>query len=193
MHPWQALEAGLLEGQVLSPQQALSLAECHDTARLAAVAGTLRDRGFHNVVTYSRKVFIPLTHLCRDVCHYCTFARTPKKIDRPFMSVEQVLELCHQGARLGCQEALFTLGEKPELRYSAARNALEAMGFVDTLSYLRHVASRVLEETGLLPHINAGCMTSAEIAGLRQVSASMGIMLESASTRRRLSASVSIP
>ena len=183
MHPWQALEAGLLEGQVLSPQQALSLAECHDTARLAAVAGTLRDRGFHNVVTYSRKVFIPLTHLCRDVCHYCTFARTPKKIDRPFMSVEQVLELCHQGARLGCQEALFTLGEKPELRYSAARNALEAMGFADTLSYLRHVASRVLEETGLLPHINAGCMTSAEIAGLRQVSASMGIMLESASTR----------
>jgi FO synthase len=183
MSPWQALEAGLLEGQVLSPQQALSLAECHDTARLAAVAGALRDRGFHNVVTYSRKVFIPLTHLCRDVCHYCTFARTPKKIDRPFMGVEQVLELCHQGARLGCQEALFTLGEKPELRYSAARNALEALGFADTLSYLRHVASRVLEETGLLPHINAGCMTSAEIAGLRQVSASMGIMLESASTR----------
>ena len=183
MGRWQALESGLLAGESLSPEQALSLADCHDTAGLAAVAGTLRDRGFHNVVTYSRKVFIPLTHLCRDVCHYCTFARTPKKIERPFMSVEQVLELCHQGARLGCQEALFTLGEKPELRYSAARNALEALGFADTLSYLRHVASRVLEETGLLPHINAGCMTAAEIASLRQVSASMGIMLESASTR----------
>ncbi|MEE4143871.1 MAG: 5-amino-6-(D-ribitylamino)uracil--L-tyrosine 4-hydroxyphenyl transferase CofH [Halieaceae bacterium] len=183
MRHWQALEAGLLAGQALSPEQALSLADCQDTAAMAVVAGALRDRGFRNVVTYSRKVFIPLTHLCRDVCHYCTFARTPKKIDRPFMSVEQVLELCHQGARLGCQEALFTLGEKPELRYSAARNALEAMGFADTLSYLRHVASRVLEETGLLPHINAGCMTAGEIAGLRQVSASMGIMLESASAR----------
>ncbi len=183
MRHWQALEAGLLAGQSLSPEQALSLADCHDTAALSAVAGALRDRGFQDVVTYSRKVFIPLTHLCRDVCHYCTFARTPKKIDRPFMSVEQVLELCHQGARAGCQEALFTLGEKPELRYSAARNALEDMGFADTLSYLRHVASRVLEETGLLPHINAGCMTASEIAGLRQVSASMGIMLESASAR----------
>ena len=183
MRHWQALEAGLLAGQSLSPEQALSLADCHDTAALSAVAGALRDRGFQDVVTYSRKVFIPLTHLCRDVCHYCTFARTPKKIDRPFMSVEQVLELCHQGARAGCQEALFTLGEKPELRYSAARNALEDMGFGDTLSYLRHVASRVLEETGLLPHINAGCMTASEIAGLRQVSASMGIMLESASAR----------
>ena len=154
-----------------------------DTAALATVAGELRDRGFRNVVTYSRKVFIPLTHLCRDVCHYCTFARTPKKIDQPYMAVEDVLELCRQGARLGCQEALFTLGEKPELRYSAARRALDELGFADTLSYVGHVASRVLAETGLLPHINAGCMTAAEIAGLRTVSASMGIMLESASER----------
>ncbi len=139
--------------------------------------------GHRNVVTYSRKVFIPLTHLCRDVCHYCTFARTPKKIDQPYMSVEDVLELCRQGARLGCQEALFTLGEKPELRYSAARHALAELGFADTLDYVREVAGRVLAETGLLPHINAGCMTAAEIASLRQVSASMGIMLESASPR----------
>ena len=99
------------------------------------------------------------------------------------MSVEEVLELCHQGARLGCQEALVTLGEKPELRYSAARRALDELGFADTLSYLRHVASRVLAETGLLPHINAGCMTAAEIASLRTASASMGIMLESAAQR----------
>jgi FO synthase len=183
MRQWEALQAGILAGQPLTREQALSLADFADTAALAAVAGVLRDRGFHNVVTYSRKVFIPLTHLCRDVCHYCTFARTPKKIGRAFMGVEEVLELCRQGARLGCQEALFTLGEKPELRYSAARRALEELGFADTLSYLRHVASRVLAETGLLPHINAGCMTAAEIAGLRQVSASMGIMLESASKR----------
>ncbi|RLA54681.1 MAG: 7,8-didemethyl-8-hydroxy-5-deazariboflavin synthase subunit CofG, partial [Gammaproteobacteria bacterium] len=143
----------------------------------------LRDRGHYNVVTYSRKVFIPLTHLCRDVCHYCTFARTPKKIEQAFMPVDEVLALCRQGAAMGCQEALFTLGEKPELRYSAARRALQEMGFASTLDYVKEVASRVLAETGLLPHINAGCMSAQEIAGLRQVSASMGIMLESASTR----------
>ena len=183
MDHWSVLRDGLLAGQRPTPEQALSLADVVDTAALAAVAGELRDRGFRNVVTYSRKVFIPLTHLCRDVCHYCTFAQTPKKIGRAFMGVDEVLELCHQGARQGCQEALFTLGEKPELRYSAARRALEGLGFPDTLSYVQHVASRVLAETGLLPHINAGCMTAAEIAGLRSVSASMGIMLESASTR----------
>lgn len=183
MQNWQAMKAELLAGLSPTPEQALALADFPDTAALAEVAAVLRDRGFHNVVTYSRKVFIPLTHLCRDVCHYCTFAQTPKKIGRPYMPVEQVLELCHQGARMGCQEALFTLGEKPELRYGAARRALDELGFADTLSYLRHVAARVLAETGLLPHINAGCMTAAELAGLRQVSASMGIMLESASTR----------
>jgi FO synthase len=183
MANWQALRPKLLAGTRLSSEQALALADVVDTASLAFVAGQLRDRQYRNVITYSRKVFIPLTHLCRDVCHYCTFAQTPKKIDRAFMSVEQVLELCHQGAQQGCQEALFTLGEKPELRYSAARHALAELGFPDTLSYLRHVASRVLAETGLLPHINAGCMTADEIAGLRQVSASMGIMLESASGR----------
>ena len=183
MGDWQTLQGRLLAGHPLTDRQALALADFADTERLAAVAGVLRDQGFRNVVTYSRKVFIPLTHLCRDVCHYCTFARTPKKIDQAFMPVDEVLELCHQGARQGCQEALFTLGEKPELRYSAARDALEKLGFPDTLSYVRHVAARVLEETGLLPHINAGCMTATEIASLREVSASMGIMLESAAGR----------
>lgn len=183
MFDWAALQQELLAGRELNDEQALALTECADTVALAEVASVLRDRGHGNVVTYSRKVFIPLTHLCRDVCHYCTFARTPKKIEQPFMDVEQVLDLCRQGAAMGCQEALFTLGEKPELRYSAARKALQAMGFSSTLAYLQHVASRVLEETGLLPHINAGCMDSEEIAGLRRVSASMGIMLESASPR----------
>jgi len=183
MTNWQELRTELLAGRRPSSEQALALADIADTAALAAAAGQLRDFGFRNVITYSRKVFIPLTHLCRDVCHYCTFAQTPKKIDRAFMSVEQVLELCHQGAQQGCQEALFTLGEKPELRYRAAREALAELGFPDTLSYLCHVASRVLEETGLLPHINAGCMTADEIAALRGVSASMGIMLESGASR----------
>ena len=180
---WQSVQESLLQGQLPSDEQALELADFDDTAALARVAGALRDKGHHNVVTYSRKVFIPLTHLCRDVCHYCTFARTPKKIVQPYMPVDEVLELCRQGARMGCQEALFTLGEKPELRYSAARRALQEMGFASTLDYVKEVASRVLHETGLLPHINGGCMDAGEIAALRQVSASMGIMLESASKR----------
>ncbi len=177
------LENILLAGDTLTEQQALELAGLDDTAGLAALAAELRDRGHRNLVSYSRKVFIPLTHLCRDVCHYCTFARTPKRIDSPFMSVQEVLALCRQGAEQGCQEALFTLGERPELRYSAARKALADMGFGSTLDYLREVASRVLAETGLLPHINAGCMDRQEMSALRQVSASMGIMLESASPR----------
>src|SRR5210317_656457 len=109
MENWQSLRQRLLQGHLPSDAQALGLANQSDTAALAALAGELRDRSHRNVVSYSRKVFIPLTHLCRDVCHYCTFARTPKKIEQPYMSVEQVLELCHQGARMGCQEALFTL------------------------------------------------------------------------------------
>jgi FO synthase len=183
MFDWQFLQEQLLRGEMLSDQQSLSLTDFDDTEALVRVASILRDRGHQNVITYSRKVFIPLTHLCRDVCHYCTFARTPKKIQQPYMPIEEVLELCRQGAIVGCQEALFTLGEKPELRYNAARRALQEMGFSSTLDYVKEVARRVLAETGLLPHINAGCMDADEIAGLRQVSASMGIMLESASQR----------
>ncbi|MCZ6830770.1 MAG: 5-amino-6-(D-ribitylamino)uracil--L-tyrosine 4-hydroxyphenyl transferase CofH [Gammaproteobacteria bacterium] len=170
-------------GEPPTDTQALALAELEDTAHLAAVASQLRDRGHANVISYSRKVFIPLTHLCRDVCHYCTFAQTPRHLPAPYLSVEQVLELCRQGQAMGCKEALFTLGEKPELRYSTARKALAELGFASTLDYVEHVASRVLQETTLLPHINAGCMNDAEIAKLRKVSASMGIMLESAAER----------
>ncbi len=172
-----------LQGQALSPQQALLLAECTDLPVLMAAAGALRDRAHRNVITYSRKVFIPLTHLCRDVCHYCTFAKTPRHIGQPYMSVEQVLAVAREGARNGCNEALFTLGEKPELRYNAAREALAELGFASTLEYVAHVAKIVFEETGLLPHINAGNMTAEEVAFLRPVSASMGIMLESTSPR----------
>lgn len=177
------LLAQALAGQLPDDQQALLLAEEADTALLMSTAAKLRDRGFRNVVSYSRKVFIPLTHLCRDVCHYCTFAQTPKNTDSPYMSVEAVLASVREGAAQGCKEALFTLGEKPELRYSTARKALQEMGFASTLDYVAHVAEAVFRETGMLPHINAGCMSDEEIALLRPVSASMGIMLESASKR----------
>lgn len=183
MSNWQVLQTKLLTGEQPDSDEALLLANIDDTAALARIAGNLRDRCHNNLISYSRKVFIPLTQLCRDVCHYCTFAQTPKKLEQIYMPVEEVLALCHEGAKAGCQEALFTLGERPELRYSAARRALAEMGYSTTLEYVQAVAARVLEETGLLPHINAGCMTADEIAGLRQVSASMGIMLESTSTR----------
>ncbi len=167
----------------LSDAEALSLADCKDTGALAAVASQWRDAGFRNVVTYSRKIFIPLTHLCRDVCHYCTFAQVPRKLKAPYMTVDEVLDIARHGAALGCKEALFTLGEKPELRYKAARAGLEALGFETTLDYLHHVAEQVLNETGLLPHLNPGNMTPGELLRLRRISPSMGIMLESASER----------
>ncbi len=167
----------------INREQELDLAANADTAVLMAQARDLRDEGFGGIVTYSRKVFIPLTQLCRDVCHYCTFAQAPKKIAAPYLSIDQVLETVKQGAALGCKEALFTLGERPELRYSAAREALAALGHDSTLSYLAEVARAVFDQTGVLPHINAGCMDADEISLLRPVSASMGIMLESSSAR----------
>jgi FO synthase len=146
-------------------------------------AAELRDAGHGRLHSYSPKVFIPLTHLCRDVCHYCTFAQPPRRGEAAFMTLEQVLEVARAGAKAGCAEALFTLGDKPELRYGAARDALAALGHATTLSYLAEVAQAVLNETGLLPHINAGVMGSDDIAALRHVSVSQGLMLESASER----------
>ena len=148
-----------------------------------AAARAVREQAFGNLITYSRKVFLPVTHLCRDVCHYCTFARTPRQLSQLYMSEDQVLEVARRGAELGCREALFTLGDRPETRYAAARAALEQLGFESTLAYVRHLAARVLNETGLLPHINAGLMDSQELSALRTVSASMGLMLESSAER----------
>ena len=170
-------------GELPSEADALKLADFEDTAALANVAAQLRDQGFLNLVTYSKKVFIPLTHLCRDVCHYCTFAQTPSKLDNPYMELDAVLEIAQQGADVGCKEALFTLGEKPELRYRAAREWLAAHGYKTTLEYLHAAAKAVYEQTGLLPHLNPGNMTPDEMARLRETSFSMGIMLESASER----------
>ena len=154
-----------------------------DPTALMQVAGTLRDQGFGNVMTYSRKVFIPLTHLCRDVCHYCTFATTPRHLDNPFMEIEDVLKVVREGASMGCREALFTLGEKPELRYRVAREWLESHGFASTVDYMEFAAKTVFEETGLFPHLNPGNLTIEEFGRLRAAAPSMGIMLESASDR----------
>ena len=150
---------------------------------LMARAAAKRDAAHGRLVSYSRKVFIPLTKLCRDVCHYCTFAERPRAGRPAYLSAEAVLEIARAGAAAGCTEALFTLGDKPELRYRAAREALAELGHRHTISYLREMCALVLKETGLLPHVNPGIMTREEIASLREVSASMGIMLESSSER----------
>jgi FO synthase len=153
------------------------------TAELLPVAESLTLAGFGETVTYSRKVFIPLTQLCRDVCHYCTFAKAPRHLKGAYLTAEEVLAIALAGKAADCKEALFTLGDKPEARYSAARTALDAAGAANTLDYLERMARLVLEETGLLPHLNPGVMDAADLRRLRPVSASMGLMLESASNR----------
>ncbi len=152
-------------------------------AELMTHAAGLRDAAHGRLISYSRKVFIPLTKLCRDVCHYCTFAERPRAGHAAYLSPADVLAIARAGAAAGCTEALFTLGDKPELRYRAAREALAASGHASTIEYLRDMCALVLNETGLVPHANPGVMTRAEIAALREVSASQGVMLESTSTR----------
>jgi FO synthase len=170
-------------GARLSADEALGLAEAGDLATLMPLAAGLRDAGHGDLVSYSRKVFIPLTHLCRDVCHYCTFAHPPRRGEAAYLDAEAVLAIARAGARAGCHEALFTLGDKPELRYQAARDALARLGHQTTLSYLAEMSALVLKETRLLPHLNPGVMNAAEILALRAVSVSQGIMLESAAER----------
>ena len=185
--------AGMLDAGSADPFEklVLGIAGTGDPARLvraaardlAAQAARLRDAGFGALITYSRKVFLPLTQLCRDSCHYCTFAKAPRHLRSPYMTVEEAVAVAAEGAQLGCKEALFTLGERPELRYRAARAWLEENGFASTLHYVAHVAAAVRDRTGLLPHINAGCMSPEEMALLKPVSASMGLMLESTAER----------
>jgi FO synthase len=167
----------------LTREEATGLVGIEDIAPLLDAAASRRDAAHGRCVSYSRKVFIPLTKLCRDVCHYCTFAHAPRDGVKPYLSIDQMVAIAHAGKEAGCKEALFTLGDKPELRYRAAREELDRLGHPSTLSYLAAAASAVFRETGLLPHLNPGLMTGEDIDALRKVSVSQGIMLESVSER----------
>ena len=172
-------------GKTLDVDEATALltARGDALAELCAHAARVRDQGLDRlgrpgVVTYSPKVFIPLTRLCRDRCHYCTFATTPGRLPAPFLELEEVVRIARDGAALGCAEALFTLGDRPELRWKQAAEWLEARGYASTLDYLRSAAIAVLEETGLLPHLNPGVLSWEELQRLKPVAPSMGMMLE---------------
>jgi FO synthase len=173
------------QGKALTLDEIAALMDARgdDLVRLQGIARRLGDLGHGDVITYSRKVFIPLTMLCRDHCHYCTFAKPPAHLEAPFLTPDEVVAIAEGGRRLGCKEALFTLGDRPEDRYPAARRWLESRGFASTLDYVRAMAIRVIEETGLLPHLNPGVMSYEEMARLRHVAPSMGMMLESSSER----------
>ena len=160
----------------------ISLLNSHELDDLMQKAKEVRGDD-KKVITYSKKVFIPLTELCRDVCHYCTFAKAPKKLDAPYLEPDQVLAIAEQGKEQFVKEALFTLGEKPEMRYQVAKDYLQKLGFETTIEYLGSMSKLVYEETGLLPHLNPGNMTLLEMEKLREYSVSMGIMLESSSDR----------
>ncbi len=150
---------------------------------LMARAVAVRLRHWGDVITYSRKVFVPLTNMCRDTCSYCTFVKHPDSPDANIMTPEQVLATAYQGQKQGCKELLFSLGERPELRYAGARSKLTRLGYSSMNTYLAEMCKLVLQETSLLPHVNAGTLTDAEIEMLRPVSASMGMMLETVSRR----------
>ena len=178
------------DGKPLDPAEATVLLHARggDLQTLLGYASRTRDAGLEaakrpGIITYSRKVFIPLTRLCRDRCGYCTFATVPHRLDGLYLEPDQVLAIARQGAALGCKEALFTLGDKPEDRWSQARDWLDAHGYDDTLSYVRAMAIRVLEETGLLPHLNPGVLSWPDFQRLKPVAPSMGMMLETTATR----------
>src|SRR6516225_6809294 len=178
------------DGKPLDEAEATVLlhARGEQLAALARHAGRVRDAGLAaagrpGTITYSRKVFIPLTRLCRDRCGYCTFVTVPGRLDSPYLSPDEVLDIARQGAELGCKEALFTLGDRPEDRWRQARDWLDASGYDDTLSYVRAMAIAVLEETGLLPHLNPGVLTWQDFQRLKPVAPSMGMMLETTANR----------
>jgi FO synthase len=178
------------DGKALDQAEATTLLHCRGQhlARLLGYASRTRDAGLAaagraGIITYSRKVFIPLTRLCRDRCAYCTFVTVPGRLDSPYLSPDEVLKIAADGAALGCKEALFTLGDRPEARWHQAREWLDAHGYDDTLSYVRAMAIRVLEETGLLPHLNPGVMSWQDFQRLKPVAPSMGMMLETTAAR----------
>ncbi len=167
----------------LSAAEIAARADAAPLARLMAEAAARRDEAHGRIISYSRKVFVPLTRLCRNVCHYCTFAETPRRGGAAYLAPEEVIAIARAGAAAGCGEVLFTLGDRPELRYAAAREALRARGHATTISYLAAMCERVVAETGLLPHVNPGVMDGDDIDRFRRVSLSMGLMLESAAAR----------
>jgi FO synthase len=185
---WPALRATLeraLDGARLTDAECLALAEVRgaEEPALWAAAQVVRERGRPRGTTYSRKVFIPLTNLCRDVCSYCTFARDEDDPRAHTMSPDEVLQVAEAGARVGCKEALFCLGDRPEARWPHYRETLRRFGHTTTHGYLVAMCRRVLEETGLLPHPNAGILSRRELAELREVAPSQGLMLESTAER----------
>lgn len=175
--------ASLLRRSDISCREVMNLVHDVTLEDLMRLASSLRDEAHGHKISYSRKVFIPLTQLCRDVCHYCTFAHAPRKGQRAYLTVDEVLTIARAGRDAGCKEALFTLGDKPELRYRHARDELNEMGYPTTLAYLEDVARAVFNETGLLPHLNPGLMEADDLVALRKVSISQGIMLESVAAR----------
>lgn len=166
-----------------SHDEALGLGRDSNLPELMDRAYTLTDAGFRNAVSYSRKVFIPLTKLCRDVCHYCTFAQPPKTGERAYMTIDEMIGIAQRGTATGCREALFTLGDKPERRYPQAREELAELGYATTIEYLSAAAKAVFRATGLLPHANPGVVTRDELVALRETCPSQGMMLESVSRR----------
>ena len=178
------------DGKALDRDEAAILLQARGTALsdLLGHAGRVRDAGLAGagrpgIITYSRKVFIPVTRLCRDRCAYCTFVTVPGRLDSPYLSPDEILSIARDGAALGCKEALFTLGDRPEARWHQAREWLDAHGYDDTLSYVRAMAIRVLEETGLLPHLNPGVLSWQDFQRLKPVAPSMGMMLETTAER----------
>jgi FO synthase len=178
------------DGVTLNPTEAavLMAARGEHLAELTAIAGRVRDAGLEaagrpRTITYSRKVFIPLTRLCRDRCHYCTFVTVPHRLPAAYLEIDEVVDIATRGAALGCKEALFTLGDRPEDRWPQARTWLEERGYESTVAYLRAAAIAVLERTGLLPHLNPGVLSWTELQRLKPVAPSMGMMLETTSRR----------
>jgi len=177
-----ALERGI-EGRGLSRADALALMEEAPLEALLETAGAVRDRVKGRAVSYSKKVFIPLTHLCRDYCGYCTFRADPQAGVQPYMLPDEVLAVAEAGRRAGCKEALFSLGDQPERVFPEAKEFLKRLGFDRTLEYLAAMCELVLERTGLLPHSNPGVMGADDLRRLRETNVSVGLMLESSSPR----------
>ncbi len=189
---WAQLTSGVrdaleraLSGIALAPDDGYRLISSRpdELSAIIAAAGQLRDRGRGRTVTYSRKVFIPLTNLCRDKCGYCTFVKAPGHPEANTMDPHEVRAVAEAGRARGCKEALFSLGERPEERYALARNHLRRVGYTRTNEYLAAMCEMVFEETGLIPHANAGVMSRDDLLALREVNGSMGLMLESTSDR----------